>query len=461
MAQLIAWIGLCVVACFVLRHRCIVLILAAIVLWAAVPGVASAMITGQARGSSLAFHPSTWLILVMLATQVLTDLDLFLAELARRILLYLTLLLFLSVAFLATMTSASGGGLVLFLSQMVGPIALFMIINVELHRNPGNLFRLRNWIVGIAAVESALAIVEWVQGGVLLYRTYYELNYWFDEINFPRWMGTLDHPLTLSLLLCAAVPLLAGIRQAWLQLPLLLLMCGGVLATQSRTGLLVVVLAVVYVLVSSKINTLAKVLSIVVVTVAGIYAASSALSAGVADRLANDSGSSIARGDAIDFFFANIGSYMFTGSGIGTAREVADIGGLSTSLESSILIYSVDIGVVFVALYFGAQLVIVLRSFGRSSVPGLALAGLALLIVPQTYNALGSQTLAGPLLWTVLAMAAFMTSQRARSDLETVSRNLDVQRERNLQHWVSEHPRPAPGGPATQPAGSPGRPPSP
>ena len=437
--QLIAWIGICLLAAVLLRRHRMVLIIAVLVVWVAVPAVASSVLTGVARAGALGFHPATWLILLTFVVQLLHDPRAIGQEIGRRIFVYLTLSLFLSVAFLATRTSASGGGLVLFLSQMLAPILLFVIINVTLAADFRQIYWLRNAVLAIAAVESVLAIVEWQRGTVLLYKAYYETQYWYDEIKFPRWMGTLDHPLTLSLLLCAAVPLIAGIRIVWVQLPLLLLLSAGMLVTQSRTGLVIVVIEVLYVLFSSRIHPVAKVFSLLVVAGVGSYAAGSSLSTGVVDRLSSDGGSAGARTDALGFVFDNAGKFLFTGGGIGSSYQAAEIGGLTTSLESSFLIYAVDVGIVFALLYFGTQVVIVVRSFGRSSVPGLALAGLAVILVPQTYNALGAQTFAAVLLWTVLAMAASMTSNRALERADLLSPDEEL-RQGTLRRFAADHP---------------------
>jgi hypothetical protein len=167
------------------------------------------------------------------------------------------------------------------------------------------------------------------------------------------------------------------------------------------------------VVVTAKVRPVAKVMAISVLGVAAYFLATSVLVQNVADRLQNDTGSSLARGAALDFFLAHVGQYFLTGGGIGSSYEIADLAGLTTSLESSILIYAVDVGVVFSLIYFGVQLVIALRSMGPSGCPGLAFAALVAVIVPQTYNALGARTIAGVLVWLILAMAASMTSQRA------------------------------------------------
>lgn len=410
--QLVAWIGVCVLAAVLLRNRLLVAIILVLLLWAAIPGVASSLITGVARGNALAFHPATWLIVLTFIVALLHRFHAMMAELARHIFVYLALGVFLCAAFLASRTSPSGGGLVLFLSQMVGPVLLFWLVCMALNEQPDGLLVIRNWLLGIAAVQSVIALIQWSIGGVFLYHSYYLLNYWFDEINFPRWMGTLDHPLTLSLLLCVTVPLLAGLRSVWLQLPLMLLMVAGTMATQSRVGLAVVALGVVYVLLSSTMRPGVKVVSMVVVVAVAWWAASTQLSAGLAQRLTNDGGSAGAREAALSFFFDNIPRFLLAGGGIGSASGFADAGGLTTSLESSILIYAVDVGVLFAVIYFGTALILVVRSFGPSTCRGLFFAGLVVVIVPQTFNALNAQTLAGPLMWLILGMCTSMADHR-------------------------------------------------
>lgn len=410
--QLAVWVALCAAAAFVFRDRLVVLLIVCLVLWAAVPGVASVMVTGIPRGNPLAFHFATWLILLTFAVQMLHNFHAMVAQLTRHVFVFLALSVFLIAAFLTSRTGSAGGGLVLFLSQMVGPVLLFWMTLVTLAERAERLALLRNWLLGIAAVQSVLAVIEWSLGGVLLYREYYATNYWFDEVNFPRWMGTLDHPLILSLLVCAVLPLLSGLRRVWVQLGLMLVLLAGLLATQSRTGLAVAVLGVVYVLVSSPMRPMTRFLALAVVFGAGAWVASSQLSAGVAQRLTEDGGSAGAREAALTFFYDNLPNFLFTGGGIGSASGVAERGGLTTSLESSFLIYAVDVGALFTTLYFGTQLALVVRSFGRSTCRGLWLAGLVVVIVPQTFNALNSQTFAGVLVWTVVAMCTAMADRR-------------------------------------------------
>lgn len=405
MAQLIAWIGFCFVVAILLRRRPAMLVAASLGLWIVVPSVASSMITTVDTGT-LSFAPSTWLIVATFAVQLLYNARAVLFEISHRILVYLALALVLAVALLATKTSSGGSGLVLFADQIAAPIALFVVACVALRARFGDIAIIRNTIVALATAECVLAIVQWSLKSILFYEPYYAKTYWYNAEKFSRFLGTTDSPLTLSLLICVAVPLVAGIRRIWLQIPILMLLAVGVIITQSRTGVAVVVLGIIYVILTSRIGPPAKLLSLILMVVAGVAVLSSSLTEGVAGRVDYDNGSAAARSDALTYFFEHWGSYFFTGGGIGSSYRFAELGGLITSLESSILMYAIDIGVIFSLLYFGTQLAIVLRSARRPGCRGVFLAGLVVVVIPQTFSALASGSLAGVLLWTVLAMAA-------------------------------------------------------
>jgi O-Antigen ligase len=420
--ELIAWIACCFALSILLRRRPAILVAISLVVWAAVPAVAGSVVTGIASGS-LSLAPSTWLVVAILVVQVLYDVRAILWEIGHRILVYLALFLVILVAFLATKTSPGGSGLVLFADQIAAPVTLFMIVCIALRARPADMFLLRNTIIGVATAESVLAIVQYSTHSIIFYRSYFLTNYWFNEVKFDRWMGTIDQPLALSFLVCVAVPLVAGMRQVWLQTPILILMAIGVVITQSRTGVAVVGLGIVYVIVRSRIPGIAKVLSLVAMSVVGYFVFSSSLIAGVAGRVEFDEGSAAARQDALNYFFNHWLDYFFTGGGISFSYRFAELGGLETSLESAILMYAIDIGVVFSLLYFGVQLVIVLRSALRPGCPGLFLAGVLAIVIPQTYSSLATNSIAGALLWIVLGMAASLP-RRAGEEFEDIGEEM-------------------------------------
>ena len=127
-------------------------------------------------------------------------------RLRRQFLTYLGLALFLLVALLTSRTNPTGGGTVLIIDQMLVPILMFMLCCIAFAERARRAQSLRNLIIALAAVESVLALIQWLTDSVLIYQPYYEKQDWWDPANSTRWMGTLEHPLTLSLVLCAAVP---------------------------------------------------------------------------------------------------------------------------------------------------------------------------------------------------------------------------------------------------------------
>ena len=122
----------------------------------------------------------------------------------------------------------------------------------------------------------------------------------------------------------------------------------------------------------------------------------------------------VLRVDAYRFFFAHWSQYFFTGGGFTSNYQVAQTAGLGTSLESSLLMYAVDIGTVFAVLYFGSQLVIVVRGPGSSLLPGLGLTAVIALVIPHTYSALSAGSAVGVLLWTIMGMVVASRDASAR-----------------------------------------------
>jgi hypothetical protein len=217
-------------------------------------------------------------------------------------------------------------------------------------------------------------------------------------------MGTLDQPLALSLVASVAAPLVAGLKNLALKILLLVLMIIGVLISQSRVGLAAVGISVLVVLLFSRHRFWLKATMLVTLAGAVVALVSSPLIAGVAARLADDTGSAEARALALEYFLTQWSNYAVAGYGIGSSYRVAVMAGLETSFENPILMYSIDFGIFFAALYFGTMLFLVVRNAGRHSYRGITFAGFLAVIVPQTYSSLATRSAAGIVVWTVLAM---------------------------------------------------------
>ncbi|MCU1549208.1 MAG: O-antigen ligase like rane protein [Arthrobacter sp.] len=415
--QLPLWIGLCLSAAFLFRTRVRLLLGAVLGLWFLVPAVGSSVLTGVLSGP-LAVHAATWLVLSIFLVRMLHDPRSVQLALARHFLLFLTLFLVMAAAFMASATSPDGGGIVLLVDQIAVPVLFFLVLLSEATRGGGLVQLLRALLLSLVALVCVIAVAQWLTGNVLFYESGFRTQYWFGR-NSGRWMATLDQVLALSLVICVAAPLVAGLKRLWLQVALLALMAVGMLICQSRVGLAALAVVTVATLLWARRPGWVKVATLLPMAGAAAAIMASPLVAGVAGRVADDSGSGQARGLALDYFLSRWNDYAVAGLGIGSSYRVAVQAGLETSFENPILMYSIDFGLLFAFLYFGSMVVLVVRSGFRNGYPGLPLAGVMAVVIPQTYSSLATRSAAGIVVWTVLAMVVIATDEareRARPE---------------------------------------------
>lgn len=401
MTQLILWILVCLAVALVLRDRPMASVAMAVSLWFLVPTVGGYVLTGQASGG-LAFHPATWLVIATVAMQVIHNGPRLAEVVAEHVVVFLALGLVVSVAFVTTRFSSYGGGMNLLVDQILVPVLLLLLILEGADRRW--LLRLRDLIILLTTVAVAVAIAQWIVKEPIVYAAGFESQYWFNPVH-DRWMGTLDQPLALSLAVCVVTPLLAGVRHWWLRLPLLAVMFVGVLVSQSRLGLIVMIVGALYVVGMSTKSAAARLVGMVLASVAIVATALSPLAAGVLDRVQDDTGSTRARLLALDFFAREWPDFLLTGQGISSSYRIGSAAGLGTSLESAVLMYSIDIGIVFALLYFGTMVALLVTARRWVSMPGVMLAGAIAVIIPQTYSSLATRSVAGIVVWAVIGIA--------------------------------------------------------
>ncbi|GER22670.1 hypothetical protein NCCP1664_11670 [Zafaria cholistanensis] len=398
--QLAAWIAFCAVAAVLTRNHPRLYLSAVVVAWFAIPAVGSSLVTGEADGP-LSFHPATWLVAAIAGVQLLHTPRALAAALARQVHVFLGLALVAGAAVITTV--AGGGSSVALIDQLLAPVMFFLLILAAGLADRGLLTVLKNLLLTLAAAVSIVALAQTLTGQVIFYESGFLTQYWFDpEDN--RWMGTLDQPLALSLALCMIAPLAAGVRRPALQLVLLVLLGAGVLVSQSRLGIVTYALVAAFAVLRSRIPWQGKLSLAGLLATAAWFAAGSTVSAGVAQRFADDTGSAAARADAWGFFLTRWQDYLVAGEGISASYRVSEAGGLITSLESSVLMYAVDIGVVFALVYFGVMAGLIARNWRQQACPGLALGSVLGLLIVQTYSALATRSVAGILIWTMLAL---------------------------------------------------------
>jgi O-Antigen ligase len=422
--RLVLWVVVCLVVALWLRARPMISMIIALAIWTLIPGVVTSQITGVPSGS-LAFHAATWLILATFLANVITNPRGLGEVFARRFIIFLSVLIVICAGTLATKTGDAQHGVVPLVDEMLAPFLGFWVISTALRERPEQARWLRNAIIVMATVEAIWAFIQYLAGNVILYGGFYIQKYWFTP-TWDRWMGTTDHPLVLSLLICGAIPLLTGLRRAWLQPVLLVVMLVAVVITQSRSGVVAAGLATVYVLLASRTSSSRKAVMSIVLVLGSVWLATSSLSTGVVDRVQNDTGSTLARGSAWQYYLDNWQHYLVAGGGLNASYNVAAQAGLDSSFESAFLMYSIDIGLVFSVLYFAVQLVLVLRT-RRVSIHGAWLSALVVIGLCQTFNSLEVETLVGPFLWTFIALAAepALPGDRARRGADQPDRSAE------------------------------------
>jgi hypothetical protein len=385
--RLIAWILVCVLVAVLGRRRPVEVLAAAFAFAVFVPYVASPHFTGETSGR-MAFAAVSWLVGAVFVVRLCVDPWAFLQAMTRRFLFHASILLVLAAAVFETSEGASSHGLVNIVDEMIIPYVAFWTVTATGYRTPAAIDTLRRAIVGVAVIEASYALLQQAAHRILLFNGSFHREYWYAP-GYHRWMGTTDSPLVLSLLLCAAIPMLKSLRRPWMQNVANVILLGGIVVAQSRTGLIVGGIATVYLLLSARSTVPRKVISVAVLVGSAVAIIASGLSAGVSDRISNDSGSATGHDDAYSYFFAHWQPYVFNGGGIRFSYQLSEQAGLvTTSFESAFVMYSFDLGVVFAAWYFIAQIGLALRSAPHDRT-GAWMSVLVVVGLCQTFSSLG------------------------------------------------------------------------
>lgn len=402
MIQLAAWLLVCLGTAWLLRRRPVLLAALAVAAWTLIPAIAGYRVTGVATGP-LGSHPSTYLVLSGLLIQVLTNPRLVAAGLARHPLVAVVVTIFVLGAG-GTSAVMSSGGSRLLLDQIVAPFVLWLLVIIGAADDPRRLVLLRNVILAAAAVQCVIAIVELQVGAMVFWGRDYARLPWFDPDVYTRWMGTADNPLVLAVLLCVAAGLSLSLRWSLVRVPLLVLFLVGTLIAQARAGTAVLCLILVYAVLRPTMALWARTLTSALFGGVAYLALTAGLVAGLADRVVNDSGSAAARLYALRFVAETAGSYVGTGRGLTASYDVARNAGLQTSLESSFLMYVVDVGLILATLYFGLQLVLLLRYGRHGYLKGATVAAGSGVALQHVFSGVAGANLTGTLIWAALAI---------------------------------------------------------
>jgi|GEM_PF-3139866 len=415
--RLLLWLLLCVVLTIVAgprrRQGLLLLVLA---LWLTIPWIASDVITGispVSRSSLPSMHPASWLVLVLSCYVFSSQLGAVFLAVRTRLTEFLLVGLFVAICVLVTVVQTGGRGLMSIIYLVALPACYCVLVLLEAQRDAGFVKRIRTLLLVVASCQAMLGIVQRATGAVFFFGTEYARYSWWSG-NLQRAIGTTDHPLMLSLLLVSVMPLTLSIERSATRFATQLLFLGGVLATGSRVGLVVGTGIVVVLLVRSRMHYLTRGLFSVALLVLMTLVFSGTILPDALDRFTNDAGSNRVRYLAYALFLKEISNHLFLGGGASSSYGVLESAGLSTSFESTFMIYAVDFGVLATVMYFSAILSIGLRGIARrpTVIPGACGAFLVVLAVIQSYSGGAIQSSAASLLWTMAAIAAVRASDQ-------------------------------------------------
>lgn len=427
---LASWIAVCCVVAVVLLNRPAARVAVALGLSLAIPSIASEAVTGvplAAGGGVPPLHPASWFIVVSLLAELLLGGGRLQRSVRDSKGIVFAVCAGVALAAASTLTGYQHGGLSLLINQVLCPFLLYIQVHVAVTANDTNrLWLTRVWIIGAVSVVLVAAAVHM---GLLTqpFAEYFERYYWYQFEAGERAHGTLDHPLTLSVVLASTIPLLATVRSTSLQLLMAVVLGYGILLTESRTGFVLGALALAYISIASH-GAIAKLLGLTLIAIAIVPMLSGDLDR-ITGKFSADGGSAEARFAALGHFVEELPSFVLFGQGTGANYSLAREWGLTTSLENGLLMFVVDYGLLATVLMIAPIVAALVARSGREQQPyklavALGLASWA------SYSSIATESAAGIVVWFMVGLA---TPTATPQDLKTTVPEPDS-RKLNLSH---------------------------
>lgn len=419
--QFVLWLSICAAISIFSGKRTYIPLILATVLWFCIPWVASDLLTGippKGLGPIPSMHPGTWLILLTFVLRLVAGKSGIPAVINEHSVVFLTLGIFLLLAFALTATGSGFKGAASLVYIFVCPIMFSILILVEQNKSSNFPTVLRNTILLIATAQGVLGIVQYLTKSVIFFDSYYSRQYWWSE-TLSRSIGSTDHPIMLSILMCAGIALSMGMRSALLRMALPLFFIVPVIFTGSRVGLIVAAAVVAWVILVGPIGWIARILLMGALSFAIFLTFSGAVLQGAFGRFEDDSGSTRVRLLAYDLFGDVWPDYLYLGGGATHSYDLLGAAGLETSFESSGLTYAIDYGVIPIILYFVAMGALAFNRYRRKkpAIPGSAIAFTAVFIQFQSYSGGTIQSSASTFLWLLVALSACSLTPTRKNSL--------------------------------------------
>ncbi|WJY00590.1 O-antigen ligase family protein [Curtobacterium sp. 458] len=350
------------------------------------------------------WHPATTIGIALLVVTFVRDPLQVGRVLCRHAVVTAVLLVFIAIAIATSWFTGRAGDLGTIVLQLIAPTMVFLVVRARSTDQPGLPSAVARMIVLVAVGETLLILGIW--SGLVpqpWLSTLEGLRWWATDS--ARMLGTFDHPLVAALWISAAVPMAAALGTVWARTAVPVLLVVGVALTGSRSALFAAVLAVVVLILRSRIAAVVKVAALGAATIGLTTFLGSAAGAIVNDRLEDDGGSSSARFKTIGLAVEQWRETAVIGRGFGASEQVTRNALIGNTFENPFLMFSVDFGLVAAVLFFAAIVGLVFaRRAGAVRTPGTRLAAALTLLTLMGFNSLSTNTPIGLLLFLLLAI---------------------------------------------------------
>jgi hypothetical protein len=387
-----------------MRRRPAFIILAAILLWLFIPYVAIDAVWGSTPRLSIVtnLHPATMLVLIGFYVVVLKDPKDLTRYVFRSGATHFALAVFL-IAIVIEYLFVASSHLGVILDQIIGPLVAYVLLRFDISRHVSVRRTVIFCLIGAAAAQASLVIVQSTIGRMIPYEHYYFVQTWFSLSN-GRWFGTLDHPLVLGLFLACMTFLLAEIPSVVLRCALATTFMIAILLSQSRTALMICAIGLVFLVLRSGARPWQRLVLVSAAIATPITMWSAFASSDTYNRFVNDGGSAGARTTAAGVFFSQGLGYLFHGGGSGYSFIFGANTHLTTSLENPFLMYTLDFGLIPTILYFGPMFWLVMSASYRRECLHITFAATAAIVLTLSFSSIAAEGASAFVLWTILAL---------------------------------------------------------
>ena len=303
------------------------------------------------------------------------------------------------------------------------PPLAFLAIHAAVAREDATLWKkLVPVVLAAAALQSGLALLQFVAHSSLVYGQYFANYYWWNAY-LDRAVGTFDSPLDLAAFLTMCIPLTAVLRRTPAVFVLAGLLALGVVVSGSRTGVVVAALIIVVLVFVRSSSVVPAVMISALLVVATAFLLVSPLATTLLSRFGSQGDASTgARSNALAVGL-NLATDSLDGHGPGFAFAYARAY-LDSSFESGYLATAIDLGLV-VAL--GLIVVQLWGTFSARGVPLLfRVPGVLAVVWGFSYSSFVSTSAFGILSWTFIALAAVAAYRNVPVGVEPAPRRARV-----------------------------------